>query len=320
MHNFYGRIRSALLPAAVGMLVLALFSAIWTMNVAGLPALARERAFDFLYTLFPRAASNIPVVAVDIDAKTLQELGDWPIPRAEIARLVEFVTAAGAVAVAVDIFFGGPDRRSSRTLADEVSRLPGGDQYSEAIRGLPDSDMALAELLERTPTVIGALAAPSRTAAVFNLIHVDGVLAPEDVTTAGGFAGPHAILADAALALGIQSLLGEDGARVRRVPLLLASGGVLAPGLALETARVATGAPFATASAAKLLFGKRSVSISEGGQMRIHWTDPGLWPLPTISAHRVEISQCKLFGAAGDRLGSISAAKHEARRRQDLLG
>jgi adenylate cyclase len=229
MNDFYARIRGGQLPAAVGVLALALFTATWISNLGGVPGLARERSFDLLYRLFARAPGGTPVVAVDIDTKTLQELGDWPIPRIEIARLVELIADAGAVAIAVDIFFGGPDRRSSQTLADEVSRLPGGETLSAAVRGLPDSDAALAEVLKRTPTVIGALAAPSRTDAVFNLIRVDGVLSSDEVTLTGGFAAPHPMLADAALGIGIQSLFGEDGARVRRVPLLLAGSGVLAP-------------------------------------------------------------------------------------------
>jgi adenylate cyclase len=286
MNDHYGRIRVGKLPAAAGALALAFVIAIWTLNPVGLPGLARERAFDLLYTLFPRSSGNTPVVAVDIDDKTLQALGDWPIPRAEIARLVEWVAAAGAAAIALDIFFSGPDCRSSHTLADEVSRLSGGERYAAAIRELPDSDAAFAAILARTPAVIGVLAAPSPEPAAFNLIRVDGTLGPDEVTRAGGFTPPYGVLADAALAIGIQSLFGEDGARVRRVPLLIAGSNVLAPGLALETARVATGAAIVTVSSkdAKLIFGDRSADIAEGSQMRIHWTAPTRWPLRTISA------------------------------------
>jgi adenylate cyclase len=200
-------------------LALGAFLAMWALDLAGLPGMARERAFDLLYTAFPRVSDASRVMLVDIDRGTLQARGDWPIPRTEIARLIDRIAAAGAAAIALDIFFGGPDRRSSHTLADEISRLAGGEKYAAAIRQLPDSDATFAATLARTPTVLGALAAPAPAPFAVNLIRVNGVLKPHEATATEGFASPYEPLADAALAIGIQSLLGEEGARVRRVPL-----------------------------------------------------------------------------------------------------
>jgi adenylate cyclase len=285
MKDFYGRVRGGLLAAAVGALALGSFAAVWALDIRGVAGIARERAFDLLYTAFPRAPGSAHVVAVDIDRKTLQALGDWPIPRTEIARLIERIAAGGAKAIALDIFLGGPDRRSSRTLANEISHLAGGEGYATAIRQLPDSDTAFAAALAHTPTVLGALAAASPAPFSVNLIRVDGMLDEHEVTLTDGFMPPHGPLADAALAIGIQSLFGEDGARVRHVPLLLLGDGILAPSLALETARIAAGAAIVTVApnAATLSFGDRSADIAEG-QMRIHWSDPRLWPMRTVSA------------------------------------
>jgi adenylate cyclase len=280
------RVRGGLLAAAVGALALGGFAAIWAFDVGGVAGVARERTFDLLYTAFPRALSSSRVVTVDIDRRTLQALGDWPIPRTAIARLIEEIAAAGAKAIALDIFLGGPDRRSAQTLADEVSRLAGGEEYATAIRQLPDSDAAFAAALAHTPTVLGALAAASPAPFTVNLIRVEGVLDAREVTLTDGFMPPHEPLADAALAIGIQSLFGEDGARVRRVPLLLLGNGILAPSLALEAARVAAGAAIVTVApdAARLSFGDRSADVAEGGEMRIHWSDPRRWPMRTVSA------------------------------------
>jgi adenylate cyclase len=286
MNELYGRVRGGLLPMISGSLVLGIFVAAWALNLADLPGVARERAFDLLYTAFPRASNSSRLVAVDIDRRTLQALGDWPIPRTEIARLIERIAAAGASAIALDIFFAGPDRRSSHALADEISKLAGGEKYAAAVRQLPDSDAAFAATLARTPTILGALAAPSPARFTVNLIRIDGGLDARDVTLTDGFTSPYEPLADAALAIGVQSLFGQDSARVRSVPLLLLGRGILAPSLALETARIAAGAAIVivTPDAAKLSFGARSAEIAEGGQMRIHWSDPARWPQRTISA------------------------------------
>jgi len=302
MKELYGRVRAGLLAAAAGSFALGSFATVWAFDAAGLPGLARERTFDLLYRAFPRACTSCRVVVVDIDRKTLEALGAWPIPRTEIARLIERIAAAGAQAVALDIFFGGPDRRSSQTLADEISHLAGGEKYAPAIRQLPDSDSAFAAVLARTPTVLGALAAASPAPFNVNLIRVDGVVEAHEVTMTDGFASPYEPLANAALAIGIQSLFGEDGGRVRRVPLLLLGNGILAPNLALETARTAAGAAMITVApnAARLSFGDRSADIAEGGQMRIHWSAPSRWPLRTVSALDIlegTVDSSRFFGA-----------------------
>jgi adenylate cyclase len=285
MKDVLGRVRAGLPAAAAGAFMLGIVVVFWALDVMGLPGIARERAFDLLYVAFPRP-SNARVIAVDIDRRTLQALGDWPIPRTEMAELIARIAAAGAKAIALDIFLSGPDRRSSHTLADEVSRLAGGEEYAQSIRQLPDSDAAFADILARTPTVLGALGAASSAAFAVNLIRVDGALDAGTVTLTDGFTPPYEPLANAALAIGIQSLFGEEGARVRRVPLLLLGNGILAPGLALETARIGTGAAIITVApqAGSLSFGDGSASIAESGQMRIHWSDPGRWPLRTVSA------------------------------------
>ena len=156
-----------------------------------------------------------------------------------------------------------------------------------------------------------ALAAPSPVALALNPIRVDRALDVHEVTRTDGFTSPYRPLADAALAIGVQSLFGEDGGRVRRVPLLLAGNSTLAPGLALETARVAANAAIITVASGEqsLSFGGRSANIAEGGQMRIRWSDPTRWPLRTISAIDVLKSNMDTtrFSGAAVVIGSSAA-------------
>jgi len=164
-------------------------------------------------------------------AKRLQALGDWPIPRAEIARLVERIAAEGAAAIALDIFLDGPDRRSSRMLADEVSRLAGGEKYAAAIRELPDSDAAFCRNIGANPhrdrSTCGAFVGRCGGS---NLIRVDGALVLDEVTRVGGFAPPMACLPTRRLRWAFNPCSARTTHAYVRVPLLLTDAGMLAAG------------------------------------------------------------------------------------------
>ncbi len=63
-------------------------------------------AFDRLSALYPGPAPSQDVVIVRIDASSFQSVArPWPWPRAQHARLVEALTAAGARAVVFDVVF-----------------------------------------------------------------------------------------------------------------------------------------------------------------------------------------------------------------------
>jgi adenylate cyclase len=286
-----------ILPAAVGLLAALATTAAVLADPWGLATTARERAFDLLYAAFPRAAGAGQVIVVDIDRRTLSRLGGWPLPRNELARLTDKLALAHAGVIAFDIFFPGPDRHSPRVLAAEIAALPGGEKAQPLIAELPDTDERLAEALRRAPTVLGVLAAPGEEAPLFNLIRAERPLARGMALRIDGVSGPYAPLAEAALGLGIQSLFGEEGGLVRRAPLIAATDMLLAPGLAIEAARVATGAAVIDLDAqhATADFASHRVSLTQGGAMRIHWSDPARWPARTISAADV------LDGKVADR-------------------
>ena len=69
-------------------------------------------AFDLYQRAAPREAGDAPIRIVDIDERSLKELGQWPWPRAVVAQLVDSLREAGAAVVAFDIDFAEPDRTS----------------------------------------------------------------------------------------------------------------------------------------------------------------------------------------------------------------
>ncbi|NIR61648.1 MAG: CHASE2 domain-containing protein, partial [Gammaproteobacteria bacterium] len=75
--------------------------------------MVRVRAFDAYNRMEPRQPQGeSPVVIVDIDEKSLSQLGQWPWPRTVVADLIAALRDQGAAVVGFDAIFAEPDRTS----------------------------------------------------------------------------------------------------------------------------------------------------------------------------------------------------------------
>jgi len=113
----------------------------------------RLRVFDLYQLAHPRQPAAEPIVIVDIDEESLAEIGQWPWPRLEVARMIERLRLAGVVAVGFDITFPEPDRTSPGVYADSLADVD--PAIAEALRALPNNDEVLAGALSRTRVVLG---------------------------------------------------------------------------------------------------------------------------------------------------------------------
>ena len=308
-------VEAAAPPTLAGAIAVAVFIGLLVLDPSGVATLARERAFDLVYAAFPREAAKAKVVVIDIDDASLSRFGGWPLPREKLAAIVDRLAAAHAKAIAFDIYFDGPDRYSPRALALKLSGLAGGGVVRPLAANMPDTDLLFANSLRKAPSILGALAAPGATPPTFNTIGDGRAPDPRFATAVDGFSGPYPPLADATLGIGVQSLFGEDGGLVRRVPLLLSSQGVTAPNLALETARIAAGAAMIDLDFARgVSFGARSMALDQGGAMRIHWSSQSHWRDRTVSVASVldgEIADARwtdatvLIGSSAPEAGAL---------------
>src|SRR5882724_12661789 len=71
---------------------------------------SRNWLFDFYQRAAPARRAAPQTVIIDIDAASLERIGQWPWPRDQLARLVD--AAAGARAFGIDILLAEPDRLS----------------------------------------------------------------------------------------------------------------------------------------------------------------------------------------------------------------
>jgi adenylate cyclase len=199
--------------------------------------------FDEYQRLKPREPAGAPILVVDIDEASLEQYGQWPWPRSQLAVLVDRLGQLGAAAIGFDMAFSEPDRTSlGGTLAD----LRNAGAEINFPNGVPelDNDRVFARVLERNPTVTGmALTSeiisqlpPPKAGFAYAGRDPQEILEHYD----GGLVNLE-IFDKAALGLGFFSFPPEIDGVVRKIPLIASADDDLFPTLAMETLRVALG-------------------------------------------------------------------------------
>jgi adenylate cyclase len=173
----------------------------------------RLRYFDQLITSKAAVVNNI--YTVNIDEATLDVAGQWPLPRAEYAKIIADLYKRNAGLVVLNVLMPENDRT-------------GGDQY-------------LAQAMQQFPVVLPSVPSDKNkntprqpSVAVINSEFINQIAAYP------GLIANVPQLESNAVGVGIVSTMQEIDGVNRRLPLLIAVGEELYPSLALETLRVAT--------------------------------------------------------------------------------
>ncbi|ALU87509.1 adenylate cyclase protein [Herbaspirillum rubrisubalbicans M1] len=233
-------------------LVLAGMAEAVVMNV--LPNRLVERLDLFFYDLRMRVTKpylDPRIVIIDIDEKSIAELGRWPWSRDVVAQLVKQMTQTyQAQSVGFDVVFAEPDNTSGYGRLEDLARGPLKDvpQLAQQLRLLKpqmDYDARLAAALQGQPVVMG-YAFSSEPGAVtkgqlpppaFSLADLGG----RDLDVIGwrAYGANLPQLQAAARAGGFFNQVPGDDGLVRAVPLIARYGNQFYESLALATARVA---------------------------------------------------------------------------------
>ncbi|MBN9316670.1 MAG: adenylate/guanylate cyclase domain-containing protein [Devosia sp.] len=225
-----------LLPILAGLVVVVLLTLLRLSDPFPVQVL-REIAFDFYQRLHPRPAGDFPVHVIDIDERSLAELGQWPWPRDRLATLTDRLTELGAAAIGFDILFAEPDRMSPSRIA---ATLPGVDAAA-----LPDYDRVFADALSRSPSILGfssTVAGKPLTGNPKGGFAISGPDPSAGLPYLPGVAAPLPLLRDAAPGLAAVSLNANlSTTAVRRLPMLWTNGSAIFPTLSVEALRIALG-------------------------------------------------------------------------------
>jgi adenylate cyclase len=174
----------------------------------------RLRYFDTLITAKAPTENNI--VTVNIDEASLDKYGQWPLPRAEYAKIIKDLYDRGAGLVVLNVLMAEPDRTGG--------------------------DAVLANALKNYPVILGSV--PSDKTKNTPRNPGSAVLGPEyldQIVEYPGLIANVPSLENAAAGIGIVSTMPEVDGVNRRLPLIVTVDGKLYPSIAMETLRVAAG-------------------------------------------------------------------------------
>lgn len=232
--------------------VLLLLASLYTWGFFTIESV--ERMDSFFYGLRMRAQiakMDKRIVIVDIDEKSLTEIGRFPWSRDKVADLVSNLSRRyQARAIGFDISFPEPDTSSGYETLVELGQTTFKDNpdYLNQLAGLKtklDYDARLARALKDGPTVLGYNFSAKQKKGVlpdpaFTVERLNGrVLIPNPIT---GYEANIAVLQKAASGAGYFSFSPDKDGIVRSVPLLSRVDDAYYPSLALATAYVYFGA------------------------------------------------------------------------------
>ena len=174
----------------------------------------RLRYFDTLITAKEPTANNI--YTVNIDEASLDKYGQWPLPRAEYAKIIRELYARGAGLVVLNVLMPEPDRTGGDSILGQTLK-----EFPVVLPSVPS------DKTKNKPRVPGA-----------------AVLGPEwldQIVQYPGLVANVPQLEQNAVGVGIVSTLPEVDGVNRRLPLIVSVDGKLYPSLAMESLRVAAG-------------------------------------------------------------------------------
>lgn len=186
-----------------------------------------------------------PVVIVDVDDRSIAELGRWPWPRSTLATLVDRLKANGAAVIAFDMIF--PENQSNPAnvvlTALEQQKLSSPPIIAALQQVMPvlENDHLFAKSLANFDAILGITFRPE-TESVGELprssIALPAGTLPEGLIALPGYLSNIPMLQKAAKSVGFINVFPDADGIVRRTPLLLRYKDNLYPSLALEAVRM----------------------------------------------------------------------------------
>jgi adenylate cyclase len=175
----------------------------------------RLKYFDTLITSKAVTVNNI--VTVNIDEATLDKYGQWPLPRAEYAKIIKDLYDRGAGLVVLNVLMAEPDRTGGDAVLGATLK-----QYPVILPSVPYEGKT-----KNTPRKPGT--------AVINSEHMD------QIVQYNGLIANIPQLENNAVGVGTTHTKEEIDGVNRRLPLVVTVNGDVYPSLAMETLRVAAG-------------------------------------------------------------------------------
>ena len=191
---------------------------------------------DLMFKARGELKGNENIIIIDIDEKSLKELGQWPWSRDKVARLLQNLAEYGVGIVGLDVVFAEPDNSSPKKVFQKMGLKSD---------NIPDYDDILGQTIAQTPTIIGYVFA----------LQDDGVfpegnpkssamIVEQNKPETSYLIKPHRAILNIpqmqknAYSNGYFNTVPDSDGIVRSIPLVMEYNGIIYPSLSLEMMRI----------------------------------------------------------------------------------
>lgn len=191
---------------------------------------------DLMFKTRGEIKGNETIIIIDIDEKSLKELGQWPWSRDKVARLLQNLAEYGVGIVGLDVVFAEPDNSSPKKVFQKM-----GLKSDDII----DYDDVLGETIAQTPTIVGYVFALNDDG-----ISPEGrpksraIIIEQNKPENSYLIKPHRAILNVpqiqknAYSNGYFNTVPDSDGIVRSIPLVMEYNGVIYPSLSLEMMRL----------------------------------------------------------------------------------
>ncbi len=234
-----------------------------------------NRVRDFYFKFRGPELASDEVVIVDIDERSIKELGQWPWERDKFAHILTNLTASGAGIIGLDIVFSEADKTSPKRLAKE---------WGIDAAKIPDYDLILSQAVAATPTILGYVfdfdANNTNEAPQIPAIFVEKSKSSiEFLPLAKGVLTNLEIIQDSSYSSGYMNNIPDESGIIRSVPLMIKYDQQLYPSLAFEMYRIATQSKkvvttYSDAGIENVRLGEQDIPSDRFGRLYVNFRGP----------------------------------------------
>lgn len=223
----------------IGLLGAIALASLYIFSPVSLQALDNSLR-DILFKLRGDIPTSNQVVIIDIDEKSLAQLGQWPWEREHVAQLLNQLTQDGVGIIGLDIVFAEQDKTSPAYL---------NKKWALGLNDIIDYDQQLSEAIANTPTILGYVFQMETPTPKASMPHIPAIIIEKNRHSASYLLKPKGVLTNipilqnAAYSSGFFNNVPDPSGMVRNVPLVMKYQDTLYPSLTLEMLRIALNSP-----------------------------------------------------------------------------
>ncbi|MDD5156679.1 CHASE2 domain-containing protein [Sulfurimonas sp.] len=217
-------------------LLIAFASTLVYLHMSALYLPFENKIKDLMFKVRGEIKGNENIIIIDIDERSLKELGQWPWSRDVVSKLLQNLAEYEVGIVGLDIVFAEPDNSSPKKVFQKLGLKSD---------GIADYDALLAETISNTPTIVGYIFALSNDGIKPDAPpKSNAIIIERDRPKHSSLIKPYRTILniesiqEGAYSSGYFNTIQDNDGVVRSIPLVMEYNGILYPSLSLEMTRI----------------------------------------------------------------------------------